>query len=149
MPSSYTSLTYHIVFSTKYRRPLLVSEMRGRLYEYMGGIVRREYGTLLEIGGVEDHVHLLTRIHPSTAVADFLRVLKSNSSGWVNEQSLTPNRFAWQEGYSAFTVSESQTGAVRRYIQRQEAHHAKQDFRAEIERLCEHHGLTLDAEHFA
>ena len=128
MPSTYSSLAYHLVFGTKQRRRLLKAEIRPRVYEYLGGIVRSEGGSLTEIGGVEDHVHLLLRLTPSHRLADFVRVLKANSSKWINEESLTSERFAWQDGYGVFTVSESQIETVRRYLQRQEEHHAELGF---------------------
>ena len=116
MPSTYSSLTYHLVFSTKHRAPLITATLREPLYSYLGGILRSEGGSLLEIGGVEDHVHLLARLKTTHAVADILRVLKSNSSKWANEGERLSGRFAWQTGYSAFTVSHSQIDTIRRYL---------------------------------
>lgn len=141
MPSTYSSLSYHLVFGTKQRRRLLTAEIRPLVYEYLGGIVRAEGGSLTEIGGVEDHVHLLLRLTPSHRLADFVRVLKANSSKWINEQSLTSERFAWQEGYGVFTVSESQIESVRRYLQRQAEHHADLGYLEETELLCQRHGI--------
>ena len=111
MPGSYTQLLYHIVYSTKERRPLIDPQLKEPLYDYMGGIVRgMQKCDLLEIGGVADHVHMLVRLHPTIAVADAVRVIKTNSSKWANEQ---PKRqdgwFEWPEGYAAFTVSQSRS----------------------------------------
>lgn len=144
MPSTFSSLSYHLVFSTKLRRPLLTPEIRPRVYAYVGGLIRAEGGSLTQIGGVEDHVHLLLKLKPTHTVADFVRVLKANSSRWINEERLTEERFAWQEGYSIFSVSQSQFETVRQYLQRQEEHHAARSFSDELQQLCERHGVDFD-----
>ncbi|MEQ8847225.1 IS200/IS605 family transposase [Botrimarina sp.] len=146
MPSTYSCLSYHIVFTTKRRARYLSPEIRPRVYEYLGGVVRAEGGSLTEIGGVEDHVHLLVKLKPTQSLADFVRTLKANSSKWINENRLVSSRFEWQEGYGAFTVSESQTSAVSRYLQRQAEHHARTTFAEEVSRLCERHGVTPPTE---
>src|SRR5690242_757100 len=128
MPHSYTNLLYHVVFSTKDRRPLIDETWRARLYDYFGGAVRGLGGTALEIGGVADHVHILAKLRQDRAVADCMRDLKSNSSGWVNQSVRQATPFGWQQGYGAFTVSESQVENVRHYIRNQEAHHRKMTF---------------------
>ncbi|TWT37577.1 Transposase IS200 like protein [Posidoniimonas corsicana] len=148
MPSTYNCLTYHLVFSTKHRAPLITYEVREPLYRYLGGILRSESGTLIEIGGVQDHVHLLAQLKTTQAVADILRVLKCNSSKWINDGALLRERFAWQTGYSAFTVSNSQIDTVRRYLNRQAEHHKQTTYRDEVEALCRKHGVEFDAEHF-
>jgi REP-associated tyrosine transposase len=144
MASTFTNLLYHVVFSTKDRVPMIHKDVQERLYEYMGGIIRGEGGTLLEIGGVADHVHLLAKLKADTAVAVLLRLLKSNSSGWANDVRLIQGRFAWQTGYAAFSVSESQVPTVRRYIQNQEAHHAKVSFKDELIALLKKHRIEYD-----
>lgn len=120
---SYTNLLYHIVYATKKRAPLITNLLRPRLHEYLGGIVRGLGSVPIEINGVSDHVHLLVKLRPTISVSDFLSKLKSNSSGWAKRQ--TSGRFAWQDRYGAFTVSESQVDHVRLYIRNQEKHHQK------------------------
>lgn len=143
MPSTYSNLLYHIVFSTKDRAPLISDEIKEELYRYMAGIAREEGGTLLEIGGIEDHVHLLAKFKPSIAVSDMLRLIKTNSSKWMHEEKGHP-RFGWQEGYAAFSVSESQVVAVRRYIRNQAVHHRRQSFQEEFVAMLERHGVEYD-----
>jgi putative transposase len=128
MPQSYTNLLYHIVFSTKDRRPLITTDVKDRLYEYIGGTVRGLGGLLLAINGIEDHVHILARLRADRSVSDALRDLKANASGWMHDVFPEVNDFSWQRGYGAFTVSASQVEKVRRYIANQEEHHRKQDF---------------------
>ena len=103
MGRTYTSLTYHLIFSTKYRLKTIRPEFRERLYQYIGGIIREKEGVLLEIGGIEDHIHIMAGIPPTILVSDMLKFIKSNSSGWVNDTIQLTHKFAWQPGYGAFT----------------------------------------------
>ena len=142
MAKTFTKLVYHIVFSTKERAPLITDEIRDRLYEYLGGVIRGEKGSLLEIGGVEDHVHILARFGAAIAVSDMIQRSKGSSSHWLNQQ---PGIwFAWQTGYGAFSVSESQVAAVRKYIQRQKEHHKRQSFKDELISLLRKHRIEFD-----
>jgi REP element-mobilizing transposase RayT len=147
MANTFTNLLYHVAFSTKGREPLIRDEWRSQLYSYLGGIVRNERGTLLEAGGPADHVHLLMKLPASVAVADILRLIKTNSSKWVNENEFSPGVFAWQTGYGAFSVSESQAPAVGRYIQNQVEHHRGQSFQEEFVALLKRHGVAYDPQH--
>jgi REP-associated tyrosine transposase len=141
MPHTFTNLRYHLVFTTKHRKAVIGPEVRDDLYRYIGGIIRRERGLLLEIGGVADHVHILAGFMPRLSLSEAMQKIKGSSSRWWNEQSLTPDPFAWQNGYSAFTVSESQVAKVRRYIQRQEEHHQRVSYQDELQELLRRHGL--------
>ena len=144
MADTFTNLLYHLVFSTKDRRPRITDNIRERLYEYMGGIIRGEGGCLLEIGGVPDHVHLLARFKSDVSVAEMLKRIKAKSSKWLNELPGRSVRFQWQVGYAAFSVSESRVPAVRAYIQRQPEHHARVSLRDELASLLEKNGIELD-----
>jgi REP-associated tyrosine transposase len=144
MPSTYTNLLYHIVFSTKDRRPFINPKLRAELHPYMGGIILDAGGEPLEIGGVEDHVHLLVKLPADLAVSDALRLIKSNSSKWAGERSDLVRTFAWQTGYSAFTVSKSQVASVRKYIKNQEQHHRRLPFKQELVSLLEKHEIDYD-----
>jgi len=114
-----------------------------RLYEYMGGIIRAQKGHLIEIGGIEDHVHILASLAPTKAVADSIRDLKANSSRWCNELLKQKNGFLWQKGYGAFTVSYSQIVQVRRYIQNQRQHHQGKTFEEEYISLLKVHDIDF------
>jgi putative transposase len=145
VPSTYTNLLYHFVFSTKDRIPLITAELQEELYRYVGGIIRAEGGVQLEIGGISDHVHILAKNKPSIAVSDLLGKIKANSSKWINDQKPQSRKFGWQEGYAAFTVSESQVATVREYIRLQKEHHHKQTFKEELVALLDRHGIEYDA----
>lgn len=133
MGSTFFSLHYHVVFSTKERRPFINIDWRPRLHSYLGGIIREMNGVAETVGGVTDHVHLLASLRPMHCIANVMRDLKKDSSNWV-KQNFDRN-FAWQEGYAAFTVSPSATDAVRNYIAHQEAHHGKHSFVDELKEL--------------
>lgn len=144
MPGTFSNVLLHIVFSTKKRAPLITSAVQPRLYKFVGGIVRNEGGMLLEIGGIEDHAHLLVRWKTEESIAYLLRNIKARSSKWVNENRLISSRFAWQEGYSVFSVSKSQSARVASYIQRQEQHHRRQSFQDELLKLLRKNDVEFD-----
>jgi REP element-mobilizing transposase RayT len=144
MPSTYTNLLYHILFSTKNREPSIKGELKEELYRYVGGIIRAEGGVCIEIGGIEDHVHILAKLKPAISVAEMLKLIKANSSKWVNDHKVVNRSFGWQIGYAAFTVSESQVEPVRHYIRNQEQHHRKQSYQEEVIALLERHGIEYD-----
>jgi REP element-mobilizing transposase RayT len=147
MAGTFSCLDYHIVCSTKYRRQTILEQFREELYQYVGGIIRTEHGHLYEIGGMPDHVHLLVGIPPRIAVSDMIRVVKTNSSKWVNQQHGENRRFGWQTGYGAFSVSASQSATVRRYIQNQPEHHRQLSFEQEYLELLERHGVAYDLQY--
>jgi REP element-mobilizing transposase RayT len=139
---SYTNFLYHIVFGTKGRLPMISDALKPELHKYRGGTVRGLGGIALEINGMAEHVHLLVKLKPTIAFSDFLRDLKSNTSTWAKKNGV--QKFAWQRRYGAFTVSESQTPIVRRYIKEQEQHHRKFDFKTEFETLLRSNGIEID-----
>lgn len=143
MPSTHVSLSYHIVFSTKNREPFLTPERRVRLYDMLGGCVRTAGGVALEIGGTEDHVHLLAGLKATHRLADVIRDVKRATSSWFHEAFRVP-AFAWQEGYGAFTVSPHDCQKLVRYIQRQEEHHRAHTFQEEYREFLVQHGVELD-----
>lgn len=131
MSSTYLSLHYHLVFSTKNREAIITPEWRARLHDYLGGTVRGLGGFSEGVGGVADHVHLLLGLKATHCLSDFLRELKKASSTWVHAE-IGLDGFAWQEGYAAFTVSATVRDAVRHYIAHQEEHHRVKSFREEL-----------------
>src|SRR5258708_6223940 len=122
MASTYLSLHYHLVFSTKNREPCIAPEWLARLHDYLGATIRRLGGFPEGVGGVADHVHLLVGLKATHGLADVMRELKKASSVWVHEE-VGLRAFAWQEGYAAFTVSATSRDAMRHYIANQEEHH--------------------------
>ncbi|MEX0887038.1 MAG: IS200/IS605 family transposase [Phycisphaeraceae bacterium] len=144
MSGTYSQLLLHVVFSTKRRHPWLTSDIAARLHPYLGGIIRAEQGILYDIGGMPDHVHLYLRWRPDKPLSDLMRTTKARSSRWVRATFPGLQQFAWQEGYSAFSVSKSQEQAVKRYIANQAEHHRTVDFKSELLRLLEVHGIDFE-----
>ena len=144
MSGSYTNLFYHIVFSTRERRPLITDLYEGRLYEYIGGTIRGLGGVALELNGTEDHVHLLAKLRPDRAVSTVLRELKANASGWMHDVFPEVRDFSWQRGYGAFTVSQSNVNEVRNYIRRQKERHERISFRDEFIGFLKANGIEYD-----
>lgn len=144
MSSSHTNLIYHIIFSTKDRRPIITEAYQSRLYDYLGGTIRGLGGVSLALNGMEDHVHLLAKLRPDRSLSDVLRELKANASGWMHDVFPELNDFSWQRGYGAFTVSQSQIADVRKYIAEQQEHHRKQSFRDEFIRFLQANGVEYD-----
>jgi REP element-mobilizing transposase RayT len=144
MPGTYSQLLLHIVFSTKGRKAWITSDLSERLYSYIGGIIRAEKGVLYNVGGVEDHVHLYLRWRPDGSISDLMRTVKARSSKWIHDTFPELRDFAWQEGYSVFSVSKSQEPAVKKYIASQAEHHKKEDFKSELLKLLIAHGIEFD-----
>ena len=144
MSSSYCNLLYHIVFSTKDREPWMIPSIGPRIHEYIGGAIRGEGGIALIVNGTADHIHILAKLRQDKALSKLIGELKANSSGWVSRTFKQALGFAWQEGYGAFTVSESQVPRVRGYIERQEQHHRSVSFLEEFKVILRAHGLPFD-----
>lgn len=141
---SYTSLHYHIVFSTKERRPFLDADGNERLNAYFGGMMRNMKAKLHSINNTADHIHLAVGLHPDTSLSSFIRVVKTNSSKWIHETFDSLQTFSWQEGYSAFSFSYSGMDKVIQYIENQQAHHKKLSFEEELMLLLEKHHIKYD-----
>jgi putative transposase len=141
--STYLSLHYHLVFSTKDRQSFIDPDWQERFHEYLGGTVNGLGGKSQCVGGVADHVHLLVGLKATHCLADFMRELKKASSSWVHDK-VGRNDFAWQEGYGAFTVSPNAREGVQSYIANQEEHHRVKSFREEFVEFLEKAGVEYD-----
>lgn len=144
MADSFHSLTYHLIRSTKNREPWLSAEIRPRLWKYLGGIAHSKRMVPLCIGGYTDHVHGLVRLPPDLSVSKAVQLLKGPSSKWIHGTFPGLKAFAWQDGYAAFTVSQSQRAHVREYIRDQEAHHRVKTFKEEFAEFLRRHEIDAD-----
>jgi putative transposase len=144
MANTYTSLHYHIVFSTKNRELWIKPAFEERIWAYLGGIAKTNGMTPLQIGGIEDHVHVLLGAPAVLALAKMVQLLKGASSGWIKETFPPMKGFAWQDGYGAFTVSRSNVPSVSEYIQGQRAHHRTKTFQEEYRDFLQRHGIEID-----
>ena len=144
MPHSYNRIWIHSIFATKKRAPLIKEAVEKDIHQHL-----REQ--LIEIGcpvrvinGMPEHVHLLFQQNPRMAISDILKQIKGNTSHWINKEDLIEEKFAWQTGYAAYSVSDSQIENVARYIINQKEHHARKSFMQEFEDLVSLHGLKID-----
>ncbi len=142
MGHTYTNILLHVVFSTKNRAPLITDGLRPELLAYLGGAVRDLGGTALLVNGTTDHVHGLLRLPSDLTIAECVRKVKANSSGWAHRTS--DPAFAWQTGYAAFSVSESRASSVIAYIRTQQQHHQRHSFQDELRALLKKHGIAID-----
>ena len=131
MANTYTQLNIHVVFAVKGRENLMPSEIRPDLFRYISGILTNTNQFSLAVNGYKDHVHLFFEISPINSVSEIVRIVKANSSKWINENKLIPGKFSWQEGYGGFSYSRSQRDDVIKYIMKQDDHHSQKTFQEE------------------
>ena len=144
MPHSYVSNLVHYIFSTKERFPLIDSELESRLWPYMGGIARDNGMKALAVGGTTDHVHTLLSLPATLSAAKAIQLIKGGSSKWVHDRLPRYRKFAWQDGYGAFSVSASQVKSVISYIDCQKEHHRKKTFEEEFLEFIDRHDVAYD-----
>jgi len=145
--ATYTQIIYHIVFATKNRERVLDKPGRENLFRYIWGIVKNHESHLFRLNGVEDHVHILTSLHPTVCLSDFVKAIKIGSSKWIKENHVFPQFQYWQEGYGAFTHSIREKDILIEYIKNQEDHHRRTDFLDEYRRLLQDAGIDFDEKH--
>ncbi len=142
--STYTQILYQIVFSTKRRKPALLKENREALFKYIWGILKNKKCHLYRINGVEDHIHIVTHVHPTVAPAFLVKDIKTASSGFIKENRLFPDFEDWQVGYGAFTYSFKEKDTLIEYVKNQEEHHKTKTYREELIELLWEHGIEFD-----
>lgn len=147
MPS-YRQILYHIVIRTKHSQKALDLDQSDDLYRYIWGIIQNKQCHLYRINGMEDHIHLLSDLHPSIALADYVRDIKTASSLWLKRSGRFPAFTGWCEGYAALTYSYRDKDMIINYIKNQREHHAKTDFRKEYRGLLEEQGIEIDDRYF-
>jgi len=144
MGHTYSNITFHVIFSTKGRRPIIDLSFRQSLYDYLAGIARKEFGSALAVGGTGDHVHGLISLATNISIAQAMSKWKSLSSGWLHREFRNARDFAWQNGYGVFSVSRSKVQAVAQYISDQENHHLKISFEEEFLEFLKRHQIEYD-----
>ena len=144
MANTYTQIYIHVVFAVQERACLMRREWREELFKYIGGILNNQGIKLIAIGGVEDHIHILIGLNPNIALSDLVRVVKANSSKYINEKGFVRGKFHWQEGFGAFSYSRSQIDTVAKYVLSQEEHHANKSFKAEYVDILNRFGVEYD-----
>ncbi len=143
MANTYSSIFYHIVFSTKNREKWIVAGIENRVWAYIGGIARKHGCTAIQIGGVENHIHALILSPPKFSPSEIAQFLKGESSKWIHEEFPKTVKFGWQDGYSAFSVSKSIVPKVVDYIKNQREHHQGKTFEDEYLELLKLHEVAI------
>ena len=146
--SSYRQHLYHLVFRTKQSMPIIKQDHVNELYAYITGIVKYKNSHLYRINGIENHLHILTDMHPSIAPADFMRDVKASSSLWMKNSELFPQFIGWEEGYGSFTCSYSDANRLIEYIKNQQEHHKRVTFEEEYLKILVESGITPDEKFF-
>lgn len=142
--STYTQLLYQIVFSTKNREHTLLNSSCEELYRYIWGILKNKNCHLYRIGGISDHIHIITHIHPSVSLATLVKDIKLASSEFIKSQKLFPDFRGWQNGYGGFTYSLKDKDHLIEYVKNQDEHHKRVSFREELTELLKEHGIEFD-----
>ena len=144
MANTYSKLYVHVVFAVKGRESLISGSWREKLYKYICGIVNNNQQKVYAINGVQDHIHILLSVKPNILLSDLIRDIKANSTRWINENKFVKGIFHWQEGFGAFSVSQSMVDKTIKYINEQENHHAKISFKNEYLDLLKTYEIEFD-----
>jgi REP element-mobilizing transposase RayT len=144
MAGKHLSLLVHFIWSIAGREPWIGTGWQDDLYGYIGGVMNNKNARLICAGGMSDHIHLYASLPSTITIADFVSVVKSNSSRWIHQSSLKRWAFAWQEGYGAFSVSKSEEQKVITYIRDQQRHHGKGSFKDEFLEFLDKYEIEYD-----
>ena len=142
--STYTQIIYQIVFSTKYREPTMVKLGRDELYKYMWGVLNHQHCHAYRIGGVADHLHIVTHLHPSISLASLVKDIKLATTSFIKQRGIFSSFRGWQDGYSAFTYSFADKDSLVDYVKNQEEHHCRKSFLDELKELLREQGVDYD-----
>ena len=147
MPQSLTKVYVHLVFSTKYRQPLIDDAIKDELYVYLGGVCRELECHPVRVGGYYDHIHILCILSKKIALMKLLEEVKKRSSKWIKTKGRAYDEFYWQDGYGAFSVTPSQLDAVIHYIDNQYEHHEQTTFQDECRGIYQKYDMEYN-EHY-
>ncbi len=141
---AYRQIFYQIVFGTKHRRPTINNEFEKELYKYIYGIIKNKKCKLYRINGIEDHIHIMSDLHPTICLSDYVKDIKVASSIWMKESGKFPAFEGWQDKYGAFTYSVREKDMIINYIKNQKEHHKKESFYDEFKRLLIENEIEFD-----
>ena len=145
MAGTFSKIHIHVVFAVKHREGLIQKSWKDELHKYIAGIIQGKKQKSLIVNGMPDHVHALIGLRPPMALSDLVRDMKNNSTNFINEKKFVRgHRFAWQDGFGAFSHSHSEISRVYQYIENQAQHHAKKTFREEYINLLNENGIEYE-----
>ena len=144
MPNTYSKIYIHVIFSVKGRDNIIGNKWKDELYKYITGIIRNKNQKLIIINGMPDHLHLLIGLKPDKSLSDLVREIKNNSTNFINENRFVKGKFRWQEGFGAFSYSDSQLNKIINYIRNQQTHHKKKSFKDEYIEILKKFKIEYD-----
>jgi putative transposase len=144
MANTYTQIHIQCVAAVKYRLALIDAKWKERLHQYITAIVQERDHKMISINSMPDHLHFFFGMRPDQSISDLMRIVKGESSEWLNQKRFTRSTFRWQEGYGAFSYTKSDIPMVARYIENQEEHHRKKSFLEEYEELLKEFEIDFD-----
>jgi len=147
MSDTFSKIYIHIVFGVKFRQPLIKSDWESELHKYITGLINNKGQKLIALNGVDNHIHILIRMRPNCCLSDLVREIKKSSTNWINERKLTLTKFAWQEGFGAFSCNYHSVDKVTQYIKNQKTHHKKNNFEKEYRTLLDENGIEYKEEY--
>lgn len=147
MPNTYTQIHIQCVFAVKYRQAMITSSWKERLHQYITGIVQNHGHKMIAINTMPDHLHMFFGMRPNQSLSDLMKIVKGDSSEWINNKRFTSRAFRWQEGYGEFSYEKNKIGIVAAYIENQELHHAKKKFLVEYREFLDHFGIEYDEQY--
>lgn len=142
--NSYRQILFHIVFCTYNRQNTIPPDQQEALYKYIWGIITNRKGVLYRINGMENHVHILSDLHPTIALADFIKEIKTASNIWMKGTGKYPNFTSWAEGSCSLTYAYRYKEKIVNYIKNQKEHHHKVTFEDEYRAMLKEHGVEVD-----
>lgn len=142
--ATFTQILYQIIFSTKYAENTMVLDESEKLYRYIWGVLNNKNCVLYRLNGTENHLHIVTHIHPTVDVSSLVKNIKVASSVWIKDENIFPNFAGWQEGYGAFTYHINQKNVLSNYVKNQREHHRAKTFKEEYIELLKEHGIEFD-----
>ena len=147
MANTYTQIHIQTVFAVQNRACLIKTEWKNDLYKYITGIIQNHNHKLLQINGMPDHIHILFGMKPTQSLSDLMKLVKQDSSKWINNNRLTSEKFSWQAGFGAFSYSKNQLPNVIKYIQNQEDHHKTKTFNDEYLELLKEFKIDFNEQY--
>ncbi len=144
MPQSLVKNYVHIVFSTKHRSDFIDEQIEEELFRYIATICKDFESTALQIGGTDNHIHILCLLSRKIALMKLVQEVKAHSSKWIKTKGKKYENFFWQDGYGAFSVSDKNVIATINYIINQRKHHEDKNFKTEMIEILQKHNIEFD-----
>ncbi|HET6994722.1 MAG TPA: IS200/IS605 family transposase [Chitinophagaceae bacterium] len=147
MANSYTQIHIQCVFAVKFRKAMIAEQWKHQLHKYISSIIQNHQHKMISINSMPDHLHMLFGMRPQQSLADLMRIVKGDSSEWINKKKFATSLFRWQDGYGGFSYQKSSISTVAAYIENQELHHKKISFADEYRQLLKEFEIEYDEQY--